>query len=65
MVLRLWRGRGEWLGLVHDVNPEYFEGLIARPGIMDGAGRNLIGVAGLQLERRLAIGQKFTSPSST
>jgi hypothetical protein len=65
MVLRLWRGRSEWLGLAHDVNPEYFEGLIAGPGIMDGAGRNLTGVASLQLERRLAIGQKFTFPPST
>src|ERR1700682_1911161 len=60
MVLPLWRGRGERLGLVHHVNPNEFQGLVVRDlGVMHRAGRNLVGSTGLQLLCRLAVDKKI------
>ena len=59
MVLPLWRGRGERLARLCNVNPEHFERFVAGLGVVNRAFRNLIGFPGLDLERRLAVDQKL------
>src|SRR5229473_6114877 len=59
MVLPLWRGRGERLAGLDDVNPKHFEGFVAGLGVVNRALRDLIGFPGLDLERRLAVDQKL------
>ncbi len=59
MVLPLWRGRGERLAGLYNVNPKHFERFVAGLGVVNRAFRNLIGFPGLDLERRLAVDQKL------
>ena len=52
--LRGWLGH-RFVCLIHAVNCQYFERLVAGLGIMDGACGDLVGFAGLELPRRLAF----------
>ena len=42
-----------------DVNPKHFEGLVAGLGVVNGAFRDLVGFAGLDFHRRLAVDDEF------
>ena len=50
---------GQRLAGFHHVNPQHFEGLIAGLGVVNGAFGDLVGFAGLDLHRRLAVDNQF------
>src|ERR1700681_99945 len=58
MLAALRRRLGQRLARLDDVNPEHLERLVAGLGVVNRAFRNLIGFAGLDDQRRLAVDQK-------
>jgi hypothetical protein len=50
---------GQRLAGLDDVNPQHFERFVAGFGIVNGALRNLVGLAGLDFHRRLAVDQEL------
>lgn len=52
-------GRGQWPGFVHNESSKDLQRLIAGDlGVMDNPGRNRIGIARLQTQRRFAVDQE-------
>ena len=57
--IALRRRLGQRLARLDDVNPEHFEGFVAGLGVVNRAFGDLVGFAGLDFHRRLAVDQKF------
>jgi hypothetical protein len=44
---------------LYDINAEHLHGFVACPGVVNRAFRDLVGIASLELLRRLAIDQQL------
>ena len=61
MTLRSRCWRGQRLGFIHYINTEYFQWLVAvNFGVMHHAGGNRIGIAGFQVQIRLALDDEIS-----